>query len=354
MSARSALGAALAASLSAGCGSIVEYADTSWVNVTANLAGMQSECGNMSFLSSRPDRDALIAGVARKGLFLSANASPSWANLGQGANSAVIINRPSSIVYDPDHPSTWWESGIYNGGGVYRTDDDGATFTQLGTASHCDLVSVGLNDPQRKTLLAGGHESGTVLYRSQDGGANWTNIGSLLPATAGDTSFPLVIDAQNFLVGTKASTGSGVFRSADGGATWTKVSNTPIRSQPLVASDHAIYWLLDNDAGLIKSTDQGLHWTQVTQGGVLSSNLSGVLELPAGRFAAVGGGYVLLSRDHGASWQRAGSPLPYSPQGIVYSSFRKAFYIWHFDCGTTPDPVPADGIMSQPFDFHTQ
>jgi photosystem II stability/assembly factor-like uncharacterized protein len=72
-------------------------------------------------------------------------------------------------VYDPENPNTYWESGIYNDGGVFRTDDGGATFQPLGNVTHIDAVSVDLTDPDRSTLLAGAHEQ-SVLLRSGDGG----------------------------------------------------------------------------------------------------------------------------------------------------------------------------------------
>ena len=41
-----------------------------------------------------------------------------------------------------------------------------------------------------------------------------------------------------------------------------------------------------------------------------------------------------------------GPSFPFEPVGVVYSRYRKAFYIWHFSCGfDPPPPVPADAIM---------
>ncbi len=347
--------AVAAATCSIGCASIVEYADATWVNATANLAGMPSECGNLSFLSSRSDRDVLIAGVALQGLWGSSKATGDWSAMGRSAGSATIVNRASSIVYDPDHAETFWESGLYNGGGVYRTDDDGATFHQLGTDSHFEMVSVDLSDPARRTLLAGGHEAGRRLLLSVDAGSSWNDIGLRFPESAGDTSFPLVLDSSTYLVGTARGTASGIFRSEDGGNTWTRVFDAPVRARPLLASDGAIYWTLDNYQGLARSTDHGRQWALSTGHGVLSTTASGsLLELPDGRFAALGGGYVVISGDHASSWKRFGSPLPYSPSGLVYSTFRKAFYVWHFGCGAPPDPVPSDAILALAFDWVTQ
>ena len=113
-----------------------------WVNVTSNLAGMASECGNMTYVSSKPSEDLVIAGVARQGLWASSDGGTSWHRLGTGAGSARIVNRTGSIVYDPAHPNVFWESGIYNSNGVYRSDDDGTTFSALGTIGHIDSVSV--------------------------------------------------------------------------------------------------------------------------------------------------------------------------------------------------------------------
>ena len=328
-----------------------------WINATGNLAGLNSECGNMSLLSSRPEKDQIIAGVAQRGLWTIANGADTWTQLGQGGGSAIVTNRPSAIVYDPGHPDTFWESGIYNGGGVYRTQDSGITVVQLGSAIHSDLVSIDFSDPARRTLLAGTHEQSGKLLRSTDGGSTWIDIGAQLPAGAGYSVSPLVIDAQTHLLGTYSTAGSGVFRTTNGGTSWTQTYSGGVFGHPLTASDGSIYWLLDGGGGLIRSaTDKGISWTKMIGSGTLGASVAGVLELPDGRLSTVGSNYVLVSSDHGATWGQRGAPLPYAPVGLIYSRFRKAFYIWHFDCTFDPsgDPVPADAIERLPFDWQTQ
>ena len=122
-----------------------------WVNVTGNLAGMASECGNSTILSPVPGSGTIIAGVALKGLWANSSGS-TWSHLGSGAGSDTITNRPTWIAHDPTSPGTFWESGIYNGGGVYRTTDHGRTFHRLGSITHNDYVSVDFSDPDRHTL----------------------------------------------------------------------------------------------------------------------------------------------------------------------------------------------------------
>jgi photosystem II stability/assembly factor-like uncharacterized protein len=323
-----------------------------WVSVTSNLAGMVSECGNMSHLSAKPDEDMLIAGIALKGLWASVDGGESWHPLGMGAGSAAITNRTSSIVYDPQNPARYWESGLYNEGGVYTTTDDGNTLVPVGDVRHSDLVTIDFADPARKTLLAGGHEQAKTLNRTSDGGATWTNVGVNLPDKTACT-FPLLIDAQTHLVGcTGYQDGPDViFRTTDGGANWLQVSTLGGYAAPLRASDHSIYWAIPQNKGVARSTDDGQTWTSLAGSNVVRS--AHPIELPDGRLVGVGSS-LMISADHGASWRPISAQLPYGDAvGVVYSTFRKAFYVWHFSCGAGA-PVPTDAIMQYSFDYQTQ
>ncbi len=325
-----------------------------WKNLTSNLAGMASECGNMSTLSVKPDEDMLIAGIAIGGLWSSTNGGTSWTQLGTATGSDMILNRTSAIVYDPVHPQTFWESGTYSGGGVYETTDDGMTFTRQGSDTHSDLVSIDFSDPDRKTLLAGGHEASQSLNRSADSGATWTSIGAGLPNNTNCTS-PLVIDSQTYLVGCGGYGGgfAGIVRSTDGGATWTQVGTSGGSRAPLQATDGSIYWASATNGGMARSTDNGVTWTSTVGSGVLMT--APPIELPDGRIAAVGSNAIVVSSDQGVTWTAVTSDIPYvksvgynDTNGVQYSVPQKAFYIWHSDCGSS---VPADAILRYDFDY---
>lgn len=320
-----------------------------WVNATSNLAGMASECGNLTLVSAKPKSNIVIAGVARHGLYATTDGGHNWSALGSGAGSAAIINRPSSVVYDPAHPEVFWESGIYNGGGVYQTSDNGTTFKQLGNITHIDLVSVDFTDAQRKTLLAGGHEQKQTLYRSSDGGGTWTNVGVNLPAGSHFSNAPLVIDGQTHLVGCCGwgSGTCGIWRTTNGAANWAQTSTLSPANPPLWASSGAMYWSLIYSGGMAKSADDGQHWAQTVNGMVSSGQ---PIELPDGRLVTLGTDHMVISSD-AAIWKAIGDKFPYTPAGATYSVQTKTFFIWHNDCNNV---VLADAIMSAGFDYQTQ
>jgi len=341
-----ASGGATGGSAGAGVVPVSPTPQAKWENVTTNLAGMASECGNLGRVSSHPTADMLLVGVAKKGLFSSTDGGASWQPL--GTTGATITNRISYVAYDPAAPATFWESGIYNGGGVYKTTDNGATFTPAGSVTHCDSVSVNFSDPARMLLLAGSHEQSQKLFRSTDGGANWTDIGKALPAGSGFCTTSFIVDAKTFVIGCGGWYGGtpGIQRTIDGGDTFQQVSDKGVAGQPLRASDGAIYWAGHQAGGLYKSTDQGKSFTQVADANQAKSIEP--IELPDGRIVTVGSATLMASADHGTSWQPLADPLPFTANGVAYSPFRNAFYIWQWDC---KDVVLPNAIMRFGYDY---
>jgi hypothetical protein len=317
-----------------------------WTPVATSLVGTNGQCGDVTLVSAQPTSDMVIAGVAHAGLWAASNGASTWSKLGQGPGSASITNKPSSIVYDPDHPATFWESGIYFGNGVYRTDDNGATFKQLGNINHIDAVSVDLSDPARQTLLAAYHES-TQLWRSTDGGNTWTDISKNLPPDVGYPAGPTVLNNQTYLVGSKHGSSAGVYRTTDGGTTWTKAFDGPVEGVAAInQATHTMFWVIDS-GGVIKSKDAGATWVLAARPGSVNAEASNLLVLPDGSLAAVGNQYVVRSADEGSTWQRVSPPLPAPGAGLAYSAARKAFFVWSTTCAGNPgDPIKPESILT--------
>jgi hypothetical protein len=328
---------------------------STWVNATGNLANMSAACGNLSRVAAKPCSRTLLAGVADKGLWSSDDAGATWTALGQGNGSAVITNNPLSIVFDPEHPDIFWETGLFGSGGLFTSADAGQTFAQLGTKPMTQLVSVDFSDPERKTLVFGTHGEKQQVYRSTDGGQNFTNIGETFPADAHNSESPIVIDAQTYVLGACGTSDAGVcgiHRTTDSGATWTQVSDLKVShyAAPLWASDGSIYWPLLFSAGMAKSTDQGQTFTTVIENTVKDVT---PVELPDGSLLSVGADHVLRSTDGGVSFEPVGEALPFTIDGgnnggVAYSPRMKTLFVWHFDCGTS---VAANAIMKAGYDF---
>jgi hypothetical protein len=321
-----------------------------WVNVTSNLAGLDSECGTISTVAVKPDEDLVLAGVARQGVWGSRDGGENWVRMGTGEGSAEIINRASAFVFDPEDTNTFWESGIYNGPGVYVTRDLGDTFAQLGDVNHTDLVSVDFTDPERKLLLAGGHETPRKLFKSINGGQTWSDTAQGLPEDLHCT-LPHVLDTNTYLVGCMAPRGA-VLRSEDGGETWIEMEYAGGGgSAPLVASDGSIYWSSPTFGGLGVgvSEDQGLTWKGISAPGFSTPGTP--VELPDGRIAILGkDDAVQVTSDQGTTWTPITSKLPRyeggdSWLGVVYSKDRNAFFAWRFTCAQGTIPVNETSIM---------
>jgi photosystem II stability/assembly factor-like uncharacterized protein len=316
----------------------------SWTNATSNLATGPG-CG-VHVVSSRPDEEAVIAGVAGGGLWASRDGGSSWEPLGTGEGSAAIENRPVTLVYDPEDSNSFWEAGSYSWG-VFSTHDGGDTFEQLGMVYHVDNVSIDFTDPARSTMLAGAHEQGHTVFRSTDGGANWTDIGSGLPSDRNACSFPMVLDADTVLIGCSrwGDGNGGILRSEDGGDSWSVASEMSAFSEALLTSDGSIYWGGESSE-LKRSDDQGETWEQVA--GSIEDRIRPI-ELPDGRIATLTTEFVIVTADRGETWRPVTSRLPASyPGGLAYSASQKAFFVWFPGCD---DSVRPDAVARYDFDY---
>jgi photosystem II stability/assembly factor-like uncharacterized protein len=301
-----------------------------WVDVTGNLAGMPSDCGNLGYVTGHPDTDQVIAAVALNGLWANDPVTQEWLPLG-GASPGVVANGTASIVFDRVAPNQFWASGSYTSPGAFRTTDGGQAFEPLGDIEHLDGLSVDMSDPGHLTMLAGSHERAD-LFRSTDGGATWTNLAPNLPPAIGFASQPLVLGAEEHLLGTFMGETPGIFRTPDGGLNWEQVHTTGVVGLPLVSRDGAsIYWP-QTDGGLASSSDRGLTWRSVAPPGTLSSY--NIIELADRRLASVSTKNVIVSSNQGGSWRSLGPPLPLDgANGLAYSEARNAIFVWKNDCG---------------------
>src|SRR5262249_50566730 len=122
-----------------------------------------------------------------------------------------------SVAVDPnDH--------IYagtSGGGVFRSTDNGASWTQLitGFDSYSYVIVGALAVNSNGDVFAGTTEGGGV-YRSTDGGDSWALTTGSLSSSYFDA---IAVNSSNEIFA--GSWGAGVFKSTDNGDSWTAVNS---------------------------------------------------------------------------------------------------------------------------------
>ena len=171
----------------------------------AATAGLPAACPDGLRLSARTG--GVVAAVPGSGLFATTDGT-TWA--AQGGTDEGTAPLPA-LVQDPDEPLRFWVAGE---GGVFRTDDGGVSFTELGVLPDVRSLSVHRSDPVTTILAVAGTTQSKLLRLD---GSTWTDV---TPAGVGTIGHPLVLDDEHWILGTD----TGVWRTTDGGTTpWTKV-----------------------------------------------------------------------------------------------------------------------------------
>jgi photosystem II stability/assembly factor-like uncharacterized protein len=208
--------------------------------------------------------------------------------------SLVVHPTNSSIVYvgTGEEGAGGWS---YEGEGIFKTTDGGATWTSLGLAETRRIAKMAIDpvDPERIFVAAGGgafnKDVNRGVYRSTDGGATWEKVlyvadDSGASDVAIDPANPSRVfaaiwqrnraDNENYFGGPNTA----IYRSIDGGDTWTKLtSGLPTGSQGRIglaiapSSPNVVYAIVYLTSGSLngiwKSTNSGDTWAKVTSPG---------------------------------------------------------------------------------------
>lgn len=250
------------------------------------------------YLAAAPD-GRLYAGIDPAGLFYSDDRAETWKPVAplnehptrdswEPARGGFSLH---SIHLDPGNPARLWAA--VSAGGVYRSEDGGATWTPANDGVRAENLPTpyphtGHNvhrlvmHPARPDRLYRQCYHGT--WRSDDGGRRWTEITAGLPGNFGyaiavdprdpDTVFQ--VPESDSHMRTVVDGRLRVYRSRDGGGSWASMS---------VGLPQAHAWLtvlreaLDADGG-------------------------------DGVYFGTSGGHLFVSRDGAASWELAAGYLP--------------------------------------------
>jgi photosystem II stability/assembly factor-like uncharacterized protein len=253
----------------------------------------------------------------------------------------------------PNRPNTFYFGA--SGGGVWKTDDAGRTWTSLfdkGGSSAIGAIAIAPSDPD-VIYIGGGQpeprydvQAGRGVYKSTDGGKTWIDLGlrdtryiGRIWVSPTDPNM-VVVGAVGHFFG--PSDARGIFRSTDGGKTWSHplapggftgvndLASDPKNPRTLFASTweaRQYPWqsyfteISGPGSGVWRSDDGGVHWRKLTAGGwpegalgrisLAVSRLGGKLRVYADVDSKSNGG-LWRSDDGGAHWKRINANAAFS------------------------------------------
>jgi photosystem II stability/assembly factor-like uncharacterized protein len=288
---------------------------------------------------------------------------------------ATMGGRVAALALDPSDTATFYVG--LGTGGVMKTTNAGASFSAIFEKEKVAAIgAIAVAPSDSKVVWVGTGEAndrnssswGDGLYRSEDAGATWTNVG----LQGSKAIARIVVDPKDpktawvAVTGDlwNASPGRGLFKTIDAGKTWTRLlaaeapyddrvgcgelaidpSDTSVIYAALYARHRTPWSFVYGPAvtdgkdlgGIFKSVDGGAHWTKLTSGLPKNTGRIGLAVYPKNPrivYAVVQSdedgttawgvrsksGGVFRSEDAGATWTRVN---PLNPRPFYFSQIR--------------------------------
>ncbi len=234
------------------------------------------------------DASSLIAGTHYVGMYRSTDFGASWnkSQTGFPAGTSILCLLKS-------------ESSIYAGtrDGVFRTDDNGDTWTKMGgtndTTMYSDIWAMcELNGVIYASMQL--YFDATV-YKTTDKGLNWRRCG-MMGLPAGLSFIKGLEGSGNNIV---AGTDGGVYYSSDGGDNWNPTNVPNINIPSLASSGDYVYATTTSIASVYRSANNGINWTVSLQS---SFDFIEVAALDNYAYAGAFFGGARYTSNYGSTW----------------------------------------------------
>ncbi len=237
-----------------------------------------------------------FAGYTGGGIWRTDDAGINWRNVSDGyfrtgsiGAIAIAASDPNVIYVGTGEEAIRGQSSSY-GDGVYRSTDQGRTWTNIGLGATRQISAVRIHptDPNVVYVAAQGDRwKGSAergIYRTRDGGATWTLVLKGVNMFSGASD--LTMDATNPRILYAAfwdhqrtpwmvrsgGEGSGIWKSIDGGDSWVRLTEGlpalmgKIGISVSPAAPERVFAIIEAErGGLYRSDDAGKTWARLSE-----------------------------------------------------------------------------------------
>jgi photosystem II stability/assembly factor-like uncharacterized protein len=208
--------------------------------------------------------------AAGGGVYRSEDGGATWSSFGLEGEAVRALAQSASV-------SEILVAGTRSG--VFKTSDAGKSWTRIsppGDEEIRNLDSVAIDPRDANVIYAGTYH---LPWKTTDGGKNWEAISA---GMIDDSDIMSVEIDRNNPERIFASACSGIYRSENGGGQWTKLQGIPYasrRTQQIVQDPlNAAVWYAGTTEGLWRTGDAGENWARVTARDVVANAIA----FPAG------------------------------------------------------------------------
>jgi photosystem II stability/assembly factor-like uncharacterized protein len=172
----------------------------------------------------------------------------------------------TSFTSIPGRPATLY-AGFLDGG-IFRSDDRGATWRYAGRGSgRLAVLALAPDARDPETLYAASRTLGVV--KTVNGGSSWKAVTQGLPPLGNLGISAIAADGRTGGLAYAALRQGGLYKTVDGGKRWTALPASAPRDVRLLVTDPRVggtVYAVTTSGGLLKSTNAGSRWRSIRRG----------------------------------------------------------------------------------------
>ncbi len=263
-----------------------------------------------------------------------------------GMGSLEVTGRIGAIGVSFQNPDTHWYVGGANGG-LFKTTNGGATWTEVSQGwdaiavgsiavdpNNHDIVYVGTGDPDDQNKLSMG------VMKTQNGGATWTQMGEAEFGT--EIISDLIVDPDEtntvyVAISSFDTAKRGIWKSTSGGTFWTREYGDAGVEQLEVSMPYLngrYIWAVPSGSGLLRRFSLPTYtWTNITYPATLKRVACSKTQVLTMYVADETNRQIAKTTNNGFNWNDINTDMPVGTADF----WDQAYYDFTFECGLSPN-----------------